>query len=166
MLGDPLHPITAGERLVGQWWAAGFVTLAVTVCDPGVARQSAGTPRRPERELGAGIGREMSRRGRGRRQDACGLHEKEGHCSAFAWARAGRQPTEADVICWFERSRRVIYKKKNPMVKCDFSNVVRRQKKCLFTEVKNVAHDALFCSPCSSVGADRGCVLYSFHTAH
>lgn len=44
-LGDPLHPITAGEWLVGQWWAAGSVTLAVTVCDPGVAWQAAGLPR-------------------------------------------------------------------------------------------------------------------------
>lgn len=55
-LGDPLHPITAGERLLGQWWAAGFVTLAVTACDPGVARQPAGSPGRPGRELGVGIG--------------------------------------------------------------------------------------------------------------
>lgn len=56
-LGDPLHPITAGERLVGQWWAAGFVTLTVTACDPRVAWQAAVLPRGLRGSLVQGSGR-------------------------------------------------------------------------------------------------------------
>lgn len=99
--GDPLHPITAGERLVGQWWAAGFVTLAVTMCDLGVAWQASGSPRGLGGSSAWGSGREMSRRGRRSRQDAGGLQEKQGRCGALASDKAGQQPTEADVICWF-----------------------------------------------------------------
>lgn len=45
--GDPLHPITAGERLVGRWWAAGCVTLVVTTCDLGAVWQAVASPRGP-----------------------------------------------------------------------------------------------------------------------
>lgn len=44
-LFDPLHLIAAGERLVRQRWAAGFVTLSVNLCDPRVTWQATVAPK-------------------------------------------------------------------------------------------------------------------------
>lgn len=89
--GDPLHPITAGERLAGRWWAAGCVTLVVTTCDLGAVWQAAASPR-PGGGLARGSAREMSWWGHRRQQDAAGLQEKQGRHHALASAKPGRQP--------------------------------------------------------------------------
>lgn len=62
----------------------------------------------------------------------------------------------------------VLFIKKNLMVKCDFSNVVARQKKCLFTKVKMLARHAHLCFACGCVGVDRdrGCDVQLPHSVY
>lgn len=60
--GWPLHPIPAVEGPAGQWWAAGFGTLAVTTCDLGVSWQAAGLLRGLGGSMAWGSGKQMSQK--------------------------------------------------------------------------------------------------------
>lgn len=170
-LGAPLHPITAGERLVGQWWAAGFVTLAVTVCDPGGGLAGCWLTKRPEREpqcgdrggKWAGEGAVYDRNAGGRRKKKGGTRKR-----ASAAAQAGRRPTEADAVCWFGDSDAPggLFIKRSHGQMWFLQRGRQVEEVFVYRSLKCWLEMHSFASLAAVLGVDRGCAVRGFHMTH